>query len=210
MGRSRIFVVRHGETEYNRKGLMQGRGIDAPLNQTGRHQADAVTRYLSAYPITRIVTSNMMRARQTAEPLVKHFNLLPGHFEGLDEMNFGQFEGQNRLEIRDQMELAHGRWKQGEVDWPIPGGESPAEVFERANRAVMEQLREYPDETIVFVVHGRVIRILLSEWTGIGLKNMDQIEHCNGSINQLHWDGESFSPVYLNRRDHLVEIISNL
>ncbi|MEX2600804.1 MAG: histidine phosphatase family protein [Balneolaceae bacterium] len=208
MGRSRIFVIRHGETEYNRLGLMQGRGIDAPLNRTGRDQAEAVRRYLAGYPVTRIVTSSLLRTRQTAEPLTSHFQLEPGHYEGLDEMNFGEFEGKNRLEILDQMERAQERWKLGEVGWPIPGGESPAEVFERANRAVMSQLDEYPDETIVFVVHGRVIRILLSEWTGIGLRNMDQIEHSNGSINQLHWDGRSFSAVYLNRGDHLAEIIS--
>ncbi|MEX0769721.1 MAG: histidine phosphatase family protein [Balneolaceae bacterium] len=205
MDRTRLFVIRHGETDYNLHGRLQGRSIDAPLNLTGQKQAEAVGRYLSDYKIDKIVTSGLLRSQQTAEPIQKKFKLDLCIEPDLDEMDFGNFEGQEYRSVRDQIKEVQMRWQSGDFDYPIPGGESPMQVFTRANRAARKLLAPPQGETVVFVLHGRLIRILLSNWMGLGLNNMQKIEHTNGSINQITWDGASFDPVYLNKIDHLDE-----
>jgi broad specificity phosphatase PhoE len=67
----KLFLIRHGETDYNLNHLMQGRGIDAPLNETGELQALAVAEYLERYDIDHVISSSMLRARQTAGAISK-------------------------------------------------------------------------------------------------------------------------------------------
>ncbi|MEX0995334.1 MAG: histidine phosphatase family protein [Balneolaceae bacterium] len=205
MDHTRLFVIRHGETDYNFRGRLQGRNIDAPLNQTGQQQAEAIGEYLKLYQIDKVVSSSLLRSRQTAELIQQHFKLDLTVEPDLDEMDFGDFEGREYQSIKEQIGDVQQRWQSGDFDYPIPGGESPSQVFDRANRAARNQLDNHPGQNIVFIVHGRLIRILLSNWLEIGLNNMQQIEHRNGSINQVVWDGNRFEPVYLNKTDHLGE-----
>ena len=84
-------------------------------------------------------------------------------------------------------------------------GENPIQVYKRASSKIEEILELSKEEHIVFMLHGRLIRILLSEWLGLGLKNMHQIEHQNGAINYLTWDAQKFEVVELNIINHLDE-----
>jgi probable phosphoglycerate mutase len=68
---------------------------------------------------------------------------------------------------------------------------------------MMELMESTGEETIAVVIHGRLIRILLSEWLGLGLRNMHKIDHQNGSVNQLVYKNGRFEAVYLNKTDHL-------
>ncbi len=208
MSKIRLFIARHGETEYNRKGLMQGRGIDAPLNKTGIKQAEALAGYLNQYQVDLLATSTLIRAMQTAEIYKKNTNVRFLKNSDLDEMNFGDFEGVDYNSVTNELGGIVKEWQKGEVFLKIPGGESPGEVFERADAAVQEYMRSMQKGTLVLVVHGRLIRILLSEWLGYGLKNMEQIEHANGAVNQLVFNGKGFEPVYLNKTDHLKNLSS--
>lgn len=205
MNYRKIFVIRHGETDYNRDHKMQGRGINAPLNDTGWDQAEAVAGYLEKYHIKRVVSSSMLRAKQSAEPIVAGNGATLVSHEDLDEMNFGDFEGKSYREIEPQVEILQQRWIDGDTSYRIPGGESPDEVLIRAGSRASAYLHEFDGDDIAFVIHGRVIRILLSEWTGIGLRNMHKISHANGAINKLLWDGSNFNVEYLNKTEHLIE-----
>jgi probable phosphoglycerate mutase len=93
------------------------------------------------------------------------------------------------------------------VHFAPSNGESPQEAFDRANAKVIEVLEATNSENIVFMIHGRLTRILLSEWLGYGLKNMHKIEHQNGAINHLNWEAGSFEAVQLNMTDHLAELV---
>jgi probable phosphoglycerate mutase len=201
-----VFLIRHGETDINRAKQIQGRGIDAPLNEIGRRQALEVARALSDHNFDAVVSSSMMRARQTAEPLIKNQRPLLSYPE-LDEMSFGELEGRDFHEIKEEINKIHLQWSSGNVDHRIRGGESPTEVFHRASAKVLELLDELKPENIAFVLHGRLLRILLSEWLGHGLKNMHLIRHANGAINHLRWIEGRFEEVQLNRTDHLTEFI---
>ncbi|PWN06268.1 histidine phosphatase family protein [Rhodohalobacter mucosus] len=203
MKKIRLFIARHGQTDYNRRGLLQGRGIDAPLDETGFRQADLLSTYLSGYDTDGLYSSSLVRTWQTAEPLRKAKKMDIVREKDLDEMHFGEFEGKPYLDAARELDNIQKFWKRGDLDVPVPGGESPRQVFDRANAAFHDIVRKFSGTSLVMILHGRLIRILVSEWLGMGLKNMHKIEHQNAGINQLVYDG-SFKAVYLNKTDHLV------
>jgi len=198
-----LFIARHGETEFNRKGMLQGRGIDAPLNKTGQMQAEQLAGYLINYDQGSILSSTLTRAWQTASYYEKLANRKVQKVKDLDEMDFGDYEGVSMNEILHELNNLQNRWKKGDVSLRVPGGESPADVFDRADAAARSYLKETNSKTVMMFVHGRLIRILLSEWLGYGLQNMDEIEHRNGGVNHLIFKNGSFEPVYLNKTNHL-------
>ncbi|OAN63987.1 hypothetical protein A8B79_14465 [Balneola sp. EhC07] len=199
-----LYIIRHGETRFNRSHLMQGRGINASLNDTGRKQADAISIYLKDKPVSKIVTSSLKRAKESAEPLCRLFNLKPEAYTELDEMDFGDLEGKSFDEVKSDLVHLHESWSSGKLEIGPKNGETPIQVYKRANLKVEEILKLSDDECIVFMLHGRLIRILLSEWLGLGLKNMHQIEHQNGAINTLTWTESGFEAVDLNVTSHLL------
>lgn len=201
-----LFIIRHGETDINKAKVIQGRSINAPLNALGKQQAMAIVDVLEAFSVQKIIASSLVRTHQTAEPLAKKLGLDFEKHADLDEIDFGEFEGKEFSTIEDEINVIHTKWKLGEVDLAATGGESPRQVFERANRRVREILRTSGEENIAFVIHGRLIRILLSEWLGHGLKNMHLIKHQNGAINILRWSEEKFEAIELNKTDHLLEL----
>jgi probable phosphoglycerate mutase len=204
---TRLFLVRHGETEYNKKGMMQGRSIDAPLNATGHRQAKLVADVLEAESPEMVISSGMIRAIETARPLSEKLSTPIHSFSELDEMNFGDFEGQKSANIANELNHLHETWASGNVDVAIPGGESPVEVYERADGRIRQILNKGDNETKVLFLHGRLIRILLSKWLGYGLENMHKIEHQNGAINHILKNSVSFNVVYLNKTDHLADVL---
>lgn len=199
-----IYVIRHGETEFNKANKMQGRGINASLNEKGRQQAKSVSSFLKEKPITKILTSSLKRSIESAQPLCKQFNVEAEKHADLDEMDFGVLEGRPFQEVKENLRYLHEQWSSGNLDIAPEKGESPIQVFERAEAKVNEILDTSDDEHIIFVLHGRLMRILLSEFLGLGLKNMHEIEHQNGAINYLIWDEKKFKAIELNIIAHLV------
>ncbi len=198
----RLLIARHGETDYNKDGLLQGRGIDAPLNATGMSQATELAKYIEQYPVTYIGSSSMIRAYETAEYYADDTDMNIIQHAGLDEMDFGEFEGKPYAEVVEELEPIDKAWRNGEVRLQLPGGESPAEVFERANEVFQSLLSEAEGSHLFVVAHGRLLRILLSEWLGYGIKNMDRIHHDNCGVNQIIWSDGEFRAEYLNKTNY--------
>ncbi len=203
-----LFIIRHGETDNNKIHKLQGRAIDASINEMGREQALAVADALKEIPIQKVVTSSLKRTYETAEPLLTQKNLGHTSYSELDEMGFGDWEGLYFEDVIGQIREIQARWLAGNVDVPVPGGESPQEVFERAGGKVKDIVREVKEQYIAIFVHGRLIRILLAGLLGMGLKNMQEIKHRNGSINHITWDGEQFIAKELNMINHLEGLLS--
>ncbi|MFH5831560.1 histidine phosphatase family protein [Halalkalibaculum sp. DA3122] len=208
MSETNLFIVRHGETEYNRLGRMQGRGIDKSLNKTGRRQAEATASYLEEFGIDLAVSSSLKRSIQTAQVAANRFQVELVSYRELDEINFGIFEGKFSDEIQDDLEAVHRRWRNGEVDLAIEGGESPSQALSRVRGRMDSIIEEHAGKNILTVLHGRLIRILLSSWLGYGLERMHEIKHSNGSLNHLRWNGESFEIVCLDKTNHLEKNMS--
>lgn len=201
-----LYVIRHGETEFNKSHRMQGRGINASLNEKGKEQAKAIASFLSDKPISKIVTSSLNRSVESVNPLCELFNIEPEKFADLDEMDFGSLEGKPFEEVKENLKYLQEQWSSGNLEVAPEGGENPLEVFERANSKVKEILVSSKDDHIVFMLHGRLIRILLSKWLGMGLRNMHKIEHQNGIINHLKWDRGNYEAVELNITEHLLSL----
>lgn len=206
-----IFIIRHGETDNNKHHLLQGRGINASINEKGKEQAECVSEALKDIPIKKIVVSSLRRTIETATPLIEQTKAVVESYSELDEMGFGHWEGAYFEDVKEGIEAINQRWKQGEVELEIPGGESPQQVFDRASEKLIEVVKNSKEEYIAFVIHGRLIRILLSGILGYTLKNMHLIKHQNGAINHLIWDGEQFEVIELNKIDHLktIQVLSD-
>ncbi len=202
MSVKRLLIARHGETDYNLKGLLQGRNIDAPLNETGWNQAEKISDYLTNYKADKLYSSSLQRTWQTAKPLSEKYQLQTVREKGLDEMDFGKYEGIPYMEASEELLELKTIWQSGKLNTPIPGGESPVEVFDRANDVIRRDIENRKSDTLVYILHGRLIRILLSKWLGYGMENMHKIEHQNGAVNHLVYDG-GFKAIYLNKTDHL-------
>ncbi|MGN8224783.1 histidine phosphatase family protein [Gracilimonas sp. BCB1] len=202
-----LFIIRHGETDNNKQHIIQGRSLDASINELGRLQAEAICEALEPYEVDKIVASGLRRTHETAQPLASQRKLDIHKYPELDEINFGVLEGKIFTEIKDEVMEVHEKWKSGNVDYAPENGESPRQTYARANTKVEEVLESSAEESIVFMIHGRLTRILLSEWLGHGLKNMHKIEHQNGAINHLTWHDGKFKAVELNKTDHLMELV---
>jgi broad specificity phosphatase PhoE len=164
---------------------------------------------LTNYESSSIISSSLTRAWQTASFYEKKTDLTIQKNKDLDEMDFGDFEGVNMKEIANELDILQKGWKSGDVSLKIPGGESPEEVFGRADAAARSYINRADSQTIMLFIHGRLIRVLLSEWLGYGLKNMHKVEHRNGAVNHLILKNGSFEPVYLNKTDHLEMLKTN-
>lgn len=191
-----LYLVRHGQTEYNRKGIMQGRRIDSVLNATGRKQAEALARRFEDVPLDALYASTMRRARQTVHAIAERHPALDVHYdEDLEEMSWGHLEGKPAtdgvLERCNEIKVA---WRDGHFDRAVKGGESVRDVQTRALRAVRRILKtEDAGSTILVVAHGRFLRILIASLLEeeYGLENMHRVEHDNTGVNHLAWDAES-------------------
>lgn len=206
MSITNIFIARHGETEYNRLKQMQGRGINKPLNKTGRMQAKAIADYLIDQSIDHIFASSLMRSMETAEIIAWSYRKEYKYYPELDEMDFGYLEGRPIEEIRSDLDEIHKNWSSGKVDFAPKDGESPTEVSERILFRTKKIIAEHSGSNILFILHGRLIRILLSEWLEYGLENMHKVPHSNGALYHIEFEEGNFHPVYLHETEHLNDL----
>ncbi|MEM9665182.1 MAG: histidine phosphatase family protein [Bacteroidota bacterium] len=201
-----LYVVRHGETEYNRLGRVQGRGIDSPLNATGHHQAEALAQRLADVPFQAIYTSTLRRTHQTAAPLQAQQPSVPTYPDpDLDEMNWGHFEGQARSpEIEAAYRRIRAQWAEGIYDQPIPGGESVLEVQARGLRALARITKAHAGGTVLLVSHGRFLKILLASILSDGsLATMDELLYPNTALTLLRYEADTYTAPLLVDRAHL-------
>ena len=207
-----LHFVRHGETEYNRQRIVQGSGIDAALNATGRAQARAVARRLAEVPLDAIYVSTLRRAIETAEEIAAAHGSVPVHQLGdLQEMAWGIYEGRPASpETNAAFADISARWRRGEFDYQIEGGESILDVQARGQRAVTHMLEQHPGETVLVVTHGRFLRVLLSTLLDeYGLERMHEIAHSNTAVNTLICRDGCFEAERINCTAHLDQVPSS-
>jgi broad specificity phosphatase PhoE len=195
----RIYLVRHGETDWNARGLIQGGGFDIELNDTGRQQAALVGEVLADLPITAVVSSHLMRASETADIVHTRF---PGAkrlvLHEFGEMRFGSFEG---LAIRgpkataqtiEKLKILKEKMRR-DVNQRCPGGgESTAEVETRAKQGLTKIFKEISEEHrhIVIVAHGRTNKVLLASLLLRDALQFGSIQQGNTCINVIDLDRE--------------------
>lgn len=193
MKAKKIYLVRHGETEFNKLGMVQGSGIDSNLNETGRAQARAFYHAYRNVPFDKIYTSKLRRTHQSVEQFIES-DLPWQQLYGLNEISWGHKEGRptTAADNEQYVNMLYA-WSQGDYSQKVYGGESPAEVQERQKIAFKYILSNDYEENVLVCMHGRAIRILLCLLTGIELKNMDKFIHSNLCLYLLHYENETFT-----------------
>ncbi|WP_234735285.1 histidine phosphatase family protein [Tellurirhabdus bombi] len=209
MKQKKIYLIRHGETDYNRRGVVQGSGVDADLNAMGRAQAAAFYQAYQHIAFDKIYTSKLRRTLQSVEQFIEAGIAYESH-EGLNEISWGLREGKmpNSLDNEYYRDLINN-WNNGNTDMPTEQGESPEDVMHR-QKPVIDLIISRPEESTVLVaMHGRAIRILLPWLIGQPLSTMDQFEHSNLCLYILTYSYETseFTIEVSNDSTHLMTLV---
>ena len=154
----RIYIVRHGETEANKNGYLQG-WTDVPLNENGRFIAELTGRGLKDIRFDHCISSPLIRAKETAEILLRESgNSVSISFDDrIKEMNFGSFEG---MSVRDEKLIQF--LKEPVVDYKFPEGESFQEVMKRTQEFLKELIAKDDGKTYLVSTHGCALRAMLN------------------------------------------------
>lgn len=187
-----LYIIRHGETEYNRLKLVQGSGIDSDLNETGMAQARRFFHKFASEGFNKVYTSKLKRTHQSVQRFVD-LGLPLQQLEGLNEMSWGTKEGRPTT---DEDETHYGyvttQWMNGNTALAFPEGESPDEVAARMRPAIEHILAQPGEEKVLICMHGRALRVLLCLLLHYPLTCMEGFEHRNLCLYKLRQAGTRF------------------
>lgn len=202
-----LYFVRHGETDYNRDRIVQGRRINSSLNATGRAQAAALAARLAGERIEVIYSSTLNRALETAQIVAaEQPRALPlVALADLEEMSWGRYDGEKASPYLDAfIDTMHAAWNAGNYAYRIPDGETILEVQSRSLRAMRHILAQHGGKTVLIVTHGRLLRVLLASLLpAFGLARMQDLAHANTGLYQLAYTDGQFEMVLANDISHL-------
>ncbi len=184
--RSRLVVVRHGETVWNAEGRVQGHQ-DSPLTATGVLQAEAVANRLAGAGIDTIIASDLGRVRQTVAPFAERTGLKAEFDAGLRERNYGVFEGKTLAEIDAEMPGEFERYRVRELHASPPGGESLAQFHARVAETMERIAIAAAGQTVAVFAHGGVCGELFRHAMRLPLEAQRRYSLFNASINRLSY-----------------------
>ncbi len=203
-----LYIIRHGQTDLNLKGIVQGRGVDSPLNETGRRQAEAFYAYYHDVNFDKIYTSTLIRTHQTVAPFLRK-GIPFEQLSGLDEIGWGVYEGQEQTpEIEKGFLELTTRWRNGELDVCVEQGETPNQLLAR-QRGALQRIISMPDEENVLVcMHGRAMRVFLCLLVNQDVALMDDFPHTNTALYKVRYSGQEFSIEDAYNIEHLAGLFT--
>lgn len=198
-----LYIVRHGQTELNRQGIVQGRGRDTDLNDHGRQQAALFYEHYKNVPFDKIYISALKRTQQSIQPFIDS-GIPFEKLSGLDELAWGIYEGQPSTPATKGAFLQLLRdWTDNKLDSKFDEGESPNDVKIRQQEA-LEVIMSHPEEeTVLICMHGRAMRLFLCVLLDLPLTQMDKFPHQNLVLYKVEYDGEKFRISDPNNALHL-------
>lgn len=192
-----LYLVRHGESEANAAGRFAGQ-TDSPLTELGRRQAEIVADALKDARFDRVVSSDLSRARDTAEAIARWHGLTVEAFPELREIDVGEAAGRAFEDLRQRPDWT----PEGFVQWP--GGESLEAALERTTTFIGRLVAESPGKAICIVGHGGTTRILVSHFLGLLPKlYRHPTPSANTNITVVHTDGIRHRVEALFEDEHL-------
>jgi broad specificity phosphatase PhoE len=203
--RTVLYLVRHGATEANlaRPPRLQGRRHNAPLARLGVRQAEATRDFLAGRPIDACFSSPLLRAVQTATIIAAPHGLSPQPVEELTECDVGRWEGLDWQTIRYLDAEAHRRFHDDPAANGYPGGESFAQVHQRAAPAIDDLLHRHAGRSLLVVSHHVVSRTYLAGLLGLGPARAKQVSLENCGISVVVREAGQTTVLTLNAAFHL-------
>lgn len=204
-GVTRLFLMRHGATEFNerRPFVLQGAEIDPPLTELGREQARSAARALQHFAIGAVYSSTMHRAIETAEIVAQPHGREVVPLAELRECGVGTWAGKSWDQIRAESPAEYESVMADPVQVPHPGGESYSEVLARIEPTLLQIFERHRGMNVVIVGHNMVNRIYLAGYAGLDLKHARRLRQTNCCINLLHHFEGTTELVTLNSVLHL-------
>ncbi|WP_270089865.1 histidine phosphatase family protein [Sphingobacterium sp. SYP-B4668] len=204
-----FYFIRHGQTDLNLRGIVQGRGVNSPLNENGQRQAQAFYESYKDIKFDKVYTSTLLRTHQTVTPFLEQ-GIAWEQLEGLDEISWGIYEGREQSPaIMSGFEKVVGAWRKGDLDLNIEDGESPNQVVERQRQAIDHMLRQPEEDTVLVCLHGRALRILMCVLTDVDVRLMDDFPHTNTALYVVKYQSNQFSIIDYYNIKHLEGIVEN-
>lgn len=179
---TRLFIVRHGQTAWNKEKVFRGR-VDIPLNEQGFKEAEAVAEAIKHEKIAFIYSSPLSRAVQTAEPTAKMNGIETVKLEGITDMNFGVWEGRRLEDVEKEDSERYRLWVEKPHELEIPNGETLFQVQTRALKTIKEITKEHPNDSVMLVSHRVVCKLLVLGLMGLGPDKFWNVQQDTACIN---------------------------
>jgi alpha-ribazole phosphatase len=192
-----IYLVRHGNVVGAETRRFIGH-LDVPLSQTGAAELRALAARLSAVPLAAVYTSDLVRARRSAEIVAAPHGLTPRVTPSLREMAMGRWEGLTAEEIKAREPEAFEDWMSRVGEYPFPEGESVPDLVARSWPVVESIVGAHPGEHVAVVAHGGTNRVVLCSALGLPLERLVQLGQDYGALSILEWTGFCWALHLLN------------
>ena len=200
-----IYLLRHGQTDFNVQGIVQGSGVDASLNDTGRRQAAQFFATYRHVPFAKVYTSALRRSQESVQAFLD-LGLPHESHAALNEISWGTREG-TRITPDEDDSYHHllADWAAGHTAARLDGGESAEDVAAR-QRPFVELLKSRTNENPVLIcMHGRAMRVLLCLLLHYPLRCMEGFAHHNLGLYRLEFTGTAFTVRNFLDVEHLSE-----
>ena len=195
----KLYIIRHAETEYNKKGIIQGSEVDSDINDVGESQANSFYEYYKDINFDKIYVSDLKRTFQTIRRFTEN-GLSYEKLKEFNEISWGINQGKSD-DLEDYARLID-TWLAGNLDNKFKEGESPNEMSARLVKGFNKVLDDDHD-TVLLCIHGRALRILLSKIIDNDLTKMDKYVHSNTGLYILEYKNGKYEILGSNLRDHL-------
>ncbi len=186
--KTHLCLVRHGETAWNAERRLQGH-TDVPLNEVGLAQAEATAARLAAHRFDAIYSSDLERARQTAEASARRLGLEPVYLPALRERHFGRFQGLTYEQARERFPAAYEQFEARAPQQDFETGESLEAFAERIRTAVAELAARHAGQRILVVAHGGVLDTVNRMVRGLPLQPARDFVIPNAALNWISHEG---------------------
>lgn len=184
--RLRLYLIRHGEIEGAADGKLLGR-TDTPLSERGLEQSHQLAEGLSAAGLTAVYSSDLQRARMTAEMIAERINLKVQPNSEWREIDMGQWEGRTMASLHDEAPELIAQLFNDPASFKYPSGESFADFSTRVRGAIDQLLAIHKSGNVALIAHGGVCRAIIGTALGMPAKNWLRLAQDYSCLNVIDW-----------------------
>lgn len=207
---TKLYLIRHGESEANRRRLFAGQS-NFDLTETGHRQAAGAASFFKDIRVDKIIASDLLRAYHTAVPLSEERGLVIEKNENFREIFAGKWEGAAFDEIEEKYPVDYGVWRTDIGCACCTGGESVCHLGERVLAAITKAAIENDGKNVVIATHATPIRALLSLWQAGDVAAMKDIPWVpNASVTSVTYENGAFTVDRIGETDHLAGLLTKL
>jgi broad specificity phosphatase PhoE len=197
-----LFLVRHGRTGWNKEQIFRGTK-DVPLDAVGKQEALLVGERLKGEGIDAVFSSPLSRAKETAEAVARFHNVAVQVMAGLNDLNFGEWEGLPLEDVKERYPDLYQQWLHEPHRVIFPGGEGLAAVSSRAVEAVEYIINRHPEEAVALVSHRVVLKTLICALLGLDNSHFWNIGQDTAAVNCFRYRDDTWVVALLNDTCHL-------